>query len=269
MARIRTIKPEFFRHEQLQDLESQHPQSYIMLVYAGLWTQCDMGGVFTWKPRHLKLDILPFLEYDIIKSLEILLEYKFVVKFTGDDGKEYGYIPSFLDNQHIPTKEKQQGYRYPAFDKATPIAHPMTHVEARPKARPQTPTIGAKEKEREKERNKKYIKKEPAINITFEEFWEHYDKKTGSPKKLISKWNALTDDERLKAMEHIKAYKIAQPDKQYRKNPETYLNNHSFNDEIIPTTKGVQNARPQSTTTNGTITRGGSIADMQAEFDKW
>ena len=30
-----------------------------------------------------------------------------------------------------------------------------------------------------------------------------------------------------------KEYIIAQPDKQYRKNPDTYLNNESFYDEII------------------------------------
>jgi hypothetical protein len=72
------------------------------------------------------------------------------------------------------------------------------------------------------------------VNITFDAFWNHYDKKVGMPKKCKLKWDALTDFERTKAMEHISSYKTAQPDKQFRKNPETYLNNKSFNDEIIP-----------------------------------
>ncbi len=34
-------------------------------------------------------------------------------------------------------------------------------------------------------------------------------------------------------IEHIPKYKIEQPDKQFRKHFETYLNNKSYNDEII------------------------------------
>ena len=34
-------------------------------------------------------------------------------------------------------------------------------------------------------------------------------------------------------MAHVKAYKLAQPDKQFRKDPATYLNNRGWEDEII------------------------------------
>jgi len=79
------------------------------------------------------------------------------------------------------------------------------------------------------------------LNISFDEFWNEYDKKTGDKKKLLAKWQALKDDERILAMEHIKKYKIAQPDKAFRKDPQTYLNNKSFNDEIIYRNSGVKN----------------------------
>jgi hypothetical protein len=72
MARIRTIKPEFFRHEGLQDLEAANPGNYIMLVFAALWGHCDKAGHFVWKPRSLKLDILPFLDFDIFATLNLL-----------------------------------------------------------------------------------------------------------------------------------------------------------------------------------------------------
>lgn len=71
------------------------------------------------------------------------------------------------------------------------------------------------------------------LNITFDEFWNLYDKKVGDKGKLEKKWASLTDDERSKAIWHIPQYKSAQPDKQFRKDPGTYLNNKSFNDEII------------------------------------
>jgi len=60
------------------------------------------------------------------------------------------------------------------------------------------------------------------INISFETWWDLYDKKVGSKTKLQNKWNKLTDDQRTKAIDHTKEYIIAQPDKQYRKNPDTY-----------------------------------------------
>ena len=76
-------------------------------------------------------------------------------------------------------------------------------------------------------------RKELILNISFDSWWDLYDKKVGSKNKLESKWNKLTDDQRTQAIKHTKEYIIAQPDKQYRKNPDTYLNNESFYDEII------------------------------------
>jgi len=71
------------------------------------------------------------------------------------------------------------------------------------------------------------------INIDFEWFWNEYDKKVGDKQKLKKKWNKLTDEERQNAMNYIELYKQSVPDKQFRKNPETFLNNKSWNDEII------------------------------------
>ena len=71
------------------------------------------------------------------------------------------------------------------------------------------------------------------INIDFEWFWNEYDKKVGDKQKLKKKWNKLTDIERQNAMNYIDLYKQSVPDKQFRKNPETFINNKSWNDEII------------------------------------
>jgi len=71
------------------------------------------------------------------------------------------------------------------------------------------------------------------INIDFDWFWNHYDKKVGDKQKLKKKWNKLTDEERQNAMNYLDLYKQSVPDKQFRKNPETFLNNKSWNDEII------------------------------------
>lgn len=68
--------------------------------------------------------------------------------------------------------------------------------------------------------------------IDFENFWNLYDKKTGRP-SCEKKWNKLSLEEQKQAMEFIPKYKRAQPDKQFRKNPEAFINQKGWNDEII------------------------------------
>jgi hypothetical protein len=81
--------------------------------------------------------------------------------------------------------------------------------------------------------NKDINKNKEYIGVPFERFWEAYDKKVGEKNKVKKKWGALTLETQNKILAHIPKYKLAQPNKQYRKNPETYLNNKSWEDEII------------------------------------
>ncbi len=103
MGRIRTIKPEFFKHEELFDAElsSRLP---LRLAFAGLWTACDREGRFEWKPRTLKTDIMPYDEVDFTAVLEALVSHGFVGRYRAG-GKEYGHIPGFSRHQVINTRE--------------------------------------------------------------------------------------------------------------------------------------------------------------------
>ena len=76
----------------------------------------------------------------------------------------------------------------------------------------------------------------------FDFFWNAYEKKVGRP-KCEKLWAKLTLAEKKACLDYIPLYKQAQPDKQYRKNPETFLRNKSWNDEIIPHNNGT-NAQP-------------------------
>ena len=71
---------------------------------------------------------------------------------------------------------------------------------------------------------------------SFNILWDLYDKKVGDKLKLTKKWVKLSELERLDIVKHVEAYKKAVPQKQYRKNLETYFNNKSWNDEIIDST---------------------------------
>jgi hypothetical protein len=112
MPRIRTVKPEFFRHEALQDLENQYPQNKPMLVFCGLWGHCDSAGRFPWRPRQLKLDILPFINFDMGETLSILARAGMVKRYEAS-GQTYGIIETFREHQRLSGKEAQDGVKYP------------------------------------------------------------------------------------------------------------------------------------------------------------
>jgi hypothetical protein len=67
---------------------------------------------------------------------------------------------------------------------------------------------------------------------SFDDWWQLYDKKTGKP-KCEAKFKKLPQATKEKIMQHTEVYVLSQQDKQFRKNPLTYLNNESWNDEII------------------------------------
>ena len=76
--------------------------------------------------------------------------------------------------------------------------------------------------------------------VGFDLFWNAYDKKVGRP-KCEKLWSKLTKKEMEACLDYIPLYKQAQPDKQYRKNPETFLRNKSWNDELIFKNNGNSN----------------------------
>ena len=68
---------------------------------------------------------------------------------------------------------------------------------------------------------------------TFDNAWQLYQKKVGSKARLNKKWNSMSQADRKAAIEYIPLYVMATPDKQFRKNFQTFLNQRSWEDEII------------------------------------
>ena len=81
-------------------------------------------------------------------------------------------------------------------------------------------------------KNDKNNKNENKSIYDFDSFWNDYDKKVDK-KKVEHIWNKISESNKGKIKKHIPLYKMSQPNKQYRKNPQTYLNNESWNDEIF------------------------------------
>lgn len=82
----------------------------------------------------------------------------------------------------------------------------------------------------------------------FEQVWNDYDKKVGDRDKLRNKWAGVGKIDRKLIQEYIPKYIASEPDKKYRKHFETFLNNKSWNDEIIQKTNGQQKPKNERST---------------------
>ncbi len=98
MARIRTIKPEFFTSE---DVISLTPHA--RLLYVALWCEADREGRLKWKPQTFRIRYFPTDAVDIDEITTALIERGLVTLY----GDGLAYIPTFLRHQHINPRESQ------------------------------------------------------------------------------------------------------------------------------------------------------------------
>lgn len=116
MARIRTIKPEFFTSE---DITSLSPLA--RLFYVSLWCEADREGRLSWRVKTLKQRYLPADDCDI-DDLSGELINSGLIELYEVDGCQYAEIISFKNHQVINNRESPS--RIPARVKVA-----CTHVQ--------------------------------------------------------------------------------------------------------------------------------------------
>lgn len=102
-TRIRTIKPEFYQHKDLYQLEKT-ARLPIRIAFAGLLAIADREGRFEWKADIIKLHVLPWDRCDFEKVLDALAGIDLIRRYE-IDGKVYGFIPTFKKHQVINSRE--------------------------------------------------------------------------------------------------------------------------------------------------------------------
>jgi hypothetical protein len=105
VGRIRTVKPELFRHKGLYEIEKR-TRLPVRIAFAGLFTVADREGRFKWDPEQLKLDVLPWDRCDFSLVLESLTEGEGLIKRYECDGKAYGVITNFKVHQVVNKREQ-------------------------------------------------------------------------------------------------------------------------------------------------------------------
>lgn len=101
MARIRTIKPEFWEDEKLAKLPL-----HARLLFIGTWNFADDNGVLLANPVLMKSHIFPYEDIGIStisEWIDMLVENGMLIRATYN-GKDYLVIRKFLIHQKINRK---------------------------------------------------------------------------------------------------------------------------------------------------------------------
>lgn len=122
MARIRTIKPEFFTSSDTMDL-SPHAR----LLYIGLWCEADREGRLAWRPPSLKVRYLPNDDCDIAAVCGELVAARLVVLY----GDGLAYLPTFTKHQVINGRESDSSLPAPDTARVADSSSRVDDSEAR------------------------------------------------------------------------------------------------------------------------------------------
>ena len=123
MPRIRYLKPEFFRDEEIAELTYA-----ARLLYQGLWCHADREGRLRYSIKRIRADIFPYdKKIDIQKLLNELSKNKtngnpFILIYECDN-QSYIQILKFSEHQKIHINEAQS--TIPA-----PTKHPQSTIQA-------------------------------------------------------------------------------------------------------------------------------------------
>lgn len=111
MARIRSVKPEYFDDPDIGQLSAE-----AALAFIGLWTQADREGRLIDDPRRLKVRLRPFSSCDFDAILAELVDAGFVIRYQSEHGARLLQVRTFAKHQRCHKDEKDSELPAPKRD---------------------------------------------------------------------------------------------------------------------------------------------------------
>jgi len=233
MARIRSIKPEFWTSENIGKLSRD-----ARLLFIGLWNLADDVGRVRGALPYLSGALFSY-DDDATPAavgawLSELVGSGMVRAYTVD-GSSYLDIPKWLKHQRI---DHSTASKIPAYTEAfANIPEPIAKV-SRTIREPFVPYLG-RGVGVGRGRGMDIIlsdESDDGPDGGFDEFWQSYGKKEGK-KGAESAWKRLSKANRQAAIDGIAALIAARPEVQYRPHPQKYLNQGLWENEYADTTR--------------------------------
>lgn len=247
MARARNIKPSFFANDDLGELNA-----YARLLFIGMWTIADYKGCFEYKPKRLKVQILPYDDCDI-EPLVNDLEQSGFISIYSVQGKKYIKVINFTKHQNPHKNEREGGSEIPDIDDSD------KEVAKKPLQNNEWANIEKKTEQNGTDRADSLLLIPDSLNLIpdsplpeeigqgektqdqmFEEFWNLYPNKKSGPKAAKEKFLKInfkktTFDFILDSLEkHIQSLEWKKDQGKYIPHATTWINQERWNADIGP-----------------------------------
>lgn len=123
MARIRTVKPEFWQHEEMSGVSAE-----AALLAIALLNYADDEGYFNANHKLVEANCFPLRELstNIRRLLDELSSIGYIEEFETPAGKRIGHIVTFLEHQKID-RPKKSDLRLQLEPNTAPIVEPSTN----------------------------------------------------------------------------------------------------------------------------------------------
>lgn len=125
MARARSIKPGYFKNEELSKL---HPLTRIL--FAGLWVIADREGRLEDRPERIKVEVLPYDRVNVNRMLEDLAKSCFITRYE-IEARRYIQINTFRAHQSPHRDERPSTipapYKHGAEHHTSMVQTPQEH----------------------------------------------------------------------------------------------------------------------------------------------
>ena len=99
--RARSLKPGFFKNEQLAELPP-----LTRILFQGLWCMADRRGRLEDRPKRIKAEVLPYDDWDVDSALNDLARTGFIVRYQVN-GKRYIQVVNFERHQSPHVREPE------------------------------------------------------------------------------------------------------------------------------------------------------------------
>ena len=235
--RIRSIKPEFWRSDDITALSREH-----RLLFIGLWSYVDDNGVGIDDYRQIAADLFA-LEDDqkevrdyVREGLATLSRGLLIARYTVD-GKRYLYVTGWKKHQRIDRPGKAR-FPEPPPDWTPPTCEDVPdsdHVARLSRGSRDTPATGTGEQGNRGRTTSRTADAARTRDEAFDAFWNAYPRKRDKQdarKAFDAQIRKRVDPARLVAA--AQAYAATVTDIQYAKYPAAWLRAGSYENEPEP-----------------------------------
>jgi hypothetical protein len=221
MARIRTIKPEFWTDSKIVQLSP-----LARLLFIGIWNFADDYGTVEADPLQLKLKVLPAEPCNAEDLIDELMKVGLLVAMSnGPD--TFWQVAGWERHQKVDRRSKSQFGEPDSWHPAEPSTSPAESPRI-----PPSPRAGREGKGREKT-----MSVPDGTDAEFDRFWDayprHHDTNAkgggGVKAQALKRWQKLTPTQRDEVTAALTTYaKVCRPDGQKPKHAERFLQHDAW-----------------------------------------